>query len=1493
MFRYCRYSVALILLGVASVPVTLGLSLPKQPAGVVRAPVYVDDSPAAEDLIDRARDLREQARLREAANTYQEVIEQYARKLTVVEEGLYRDTILSVRIAVWTDSELLEAYRRVYGTVADRAFEEASQPIVREDALVEVIRKFGLCRAGLDASLHLAAWHLERGSPADALVVLDDMRDHPDLEHVTERWHLLQGIAGLYKGDADLMRRHQRALDTAGHDKSLAQLRALGSVIEPPVIAPSFDALYQLPRLSVGEPTTAPLWHLYVPTPLPTVLQISQFTSRPGKTNAADTLQFHYMLPVAKGDHVFINDGGTVLSLERHTGAKRWAFSLVEPDNARKLHTLRQNYRLVPDHRGVALSTDHLVAVMGYQSQWINRSSSAFANSTLVCLRAHDGELRWRVSPRETDASLDQAYFHGTPVINGGMVFALVRRSPRARFQDAFALAFDLPTGKLVWRRHLASAMPSRRQFAPARAQIMIKHGRLFVADDLGAVTCLDTRTGTARWVRVMDQLRLSATTRNYRTIGAAPWQISLPVPVASGLVVRLGGSGAEGTLLDPESGLILRKLDQSPVTNASYLVGVDGDLLCVGSALWRLDGRDFKPKWRRVFSDHMGKPRSLQGRASVTAEHVIVPLSNALAMVDLEDGTLVEEHEIWASGSVLALPDQIVVAGVDTVSGYMPWANAYARSKKRIAEFPKDPQPAMALAQLAWASQREQFVLEAVDAAILALDKRHHDRSDAGVRRPDVDPVQQEVFLRLLEFARDSRRPNNAQRHELFRRIASITATPADEVAYRLGLGAFLTEIAEHAAAIERYQSILDDRTLSNQMYQHLDGAWLASLEAQMRQQALIDQFGRDVYRYLEERAVQQLDLVSMGETVRPSQFIEVARRFPVSRTASEACLLAADRFAEVGRIDEAVNQLQHAYRQTNDRRAVQRVVSRLVDLSLMAGRVDQAKQWLRRVQRDHGELDLLRGGEPYPVNQWLADLPDSPQRDGRYPTLRLPLEGGVSFQGELLLPRLQARDTWPRDRVLLRNGHRLQLRVGPDMQPEWTVSVPSVSRVELLVLDDTQTLLWDARIGRLMALDVQDGRMLWRHDNTKTLLAAVAGDDDVDERANRIERRLPAAAELKRWQPEGRQADNEGPFLQDGGIELPNLDLEPLEVEGRAELERLLAMQGVQARKAVQAGVHFGLNKATLVLANARGHVIGIDRRSGHVKWSHRCPVVQLTHLMMQDQTVALAGTLAGRGGANRAVIQVLDVGGGRERPPAIPIQSAVTWMGMRGEENLWYTTGKLVVCYSLLDHVVIWQRQMATSEHRGATRLGEGVLMLTTKQRRIAVLDASTGRTLSDGDSPLTFRQGQPVQIHAVEGNWLVLSPDRLIALGSGGRLEWADAIGDAEKRFITQVVGSEHVVAVNQLEAVETLEGAMRNAEDNDEPMAAQQNVRPARRRRTWRYRLYVLDRRHGLIVHQRDLPPLETPLRSGHALLLDNHLVLSTGSRVIAISGRSD
>ena len=88
-----------------------------------------------------------------------------------------------------------------------------------------------------------------------------------------------------------------------------------------------------------------------------------------------------------------------------------------------------------------------------------------------------------------------------------------------------------------------------------------------------------------------------------------------------------------------------MRKLDQSPVTNASYLVGVDGVLLCVGSALWRLDGRDFKPKWRRVFSDHMGKPRSLQGRASVTAEHVIVPLSNALAMVDLEDGTLVEEQ--------------------------------------------------------------------------------------------------------------------------------------------------------------------------------------------------------------------------------------------------------------------------------------------------------------------------------------------------------------------------------------------------------------------------------------------------------------------------------------------------------------------------------------------------------------------------------------------------------------------------------------------------------------------------------------------------------------------------------------------------------------------------------------------------------------------------------------------------------------------------------
>ena len=58
--------------------------------------VYIEDSPAARELIDHAHRLAQQQRLADAINTYQKVIEQYPRKLVLIaasedEQKVYQD----------------------------------------------------------------------------------------------------------------------------------------------------------------------------------------------------------------------------------------------------------------------------------------------------------------------------------------------------------------------------------------------------------------------------------------------------------------------------------------------------------------------------------------------------------------------------------------------------------------------------------------------------------------------------------------------------------------------------------------------------------------------------------------------------------------------------------------------------------------------------------------------------------------------------------------------------------------------------------------------------------------------------------------------------------------------------------------------------------------------------------------------------------------------------------------------------------------------------------------------------------------------------------------------------------------------------------------------------------------------------------------------------------------------------------------------------------
>ncbi len=1473
--RACFISIGLGLLHSAVVVARQDPSSGEQDA---RNPVYVEDSPAAQRLVEHAGGLAAQKRTREAVVTYQKAIDQYPSKLMMVQEGRYKDVSRVVPSTIRSDDELLDAYRRLHDPLAERSLAMATRPRLAPAALAKVVAQYGLCRSALDAALMLAAWRLERGDFAGADSILRDVSDHPDVHAVWGQWQLMAAAGALYRGDAEALAAAAEALEAVGDRDAVAQLEQWKLALRRPRLEGSVDAMGVSAATTVPKPRSEPLWRLVMPTPPPYIEALRHGQARVRRNQNVHAWRFAYMLPTVLGDRLYVNDGGSVLALDRHAGRIIWGFKVDQRPEVLVGQATVKAPRGVPDHRGVAVTDDHVLAVLGHATPLVTRTSTPQLGTNAVCLRRSDGRLLWQVSPKQIDEGLVNAFFHGTPTVSGDQVFVMARCSQRSRFQDAYVVALHLQTGQLQWKRHLASAMPRTQYLIETLSQITQRDGRLYIADSLGAVSCLDGRTGSAHWVSLVRHAIKGRKTPRPTTIAAAPWQVSLPVQLRAGMVVRRGGGGNGAVLLDPESGRKRRDLENGSIRDALYLTAAGEDLLCVGPTLSLLDGRTLEPRWRTPLR-HTSQLSAPHGRACVLRAHVVVPTHDRLVVVSLADGEVVDEHKVAAPGNVLVLDDEIVVAGMDHVSGYISWSDAYERLTRTIEAEPLDPMPALALTHLAVSSGRDEAALAAVDAALAALDQRHLARSDAGTRDAPVDPVQQHVFGELLRTVSQKGATSPQTRSTLYDRMAALTATASDEVSYRLSHGAFLAEVGRHRAAIDRYQSILDDATLSTQMHSTKEGLFQAGLEAQVRQSALRAAHGPQISEHLETTANQLLAELSGAAGTPPEKLVALARRFPICAAASSALLAAAERLAGDGESDAAIATLRDAYRLARDPAGIEAIVGRLVELNIEADRSGRARWWLRRMQREHEQLMAIRAGQRVPVDTWITELASDPSTAGRLPQLNVPFGRGALIQGRALAPRLQPFDQRQRDRFITHEGGEVQLRQGDKSSVVWTTTLQQEGPVQLLALTADQALLWSPQGQTLICLDAKEGKPQWRHDRFMTLITG-----GVDQRPPRPPALEPLAEAEQHFEDLLRQMQ-----IDAAGLEIPveggELRL-PGNVQEQVEALRLGAGLRVEAPQRGRLEVVDGaalfavLNEMTLVVADSSGHLIAIDRRTGQTEWRRSCPIDWLTHLAVDEQTVLVAGVRFRSEPKRRAAILAIDVLSGKQVVATLTASNTVTWAALNGQSTLWYTTSNQVVAHSLDQNTQLWSRSIPGETFAGGHGLDNGVLMLRTNKGRLVAIDAATGRGLSPAIQTSAANR-QALRMDPIEGQWHLFGPQTVMALDSAGGLLWSEAIADAEKRLVAQLVGAGYVVVVNQIEpAIEAPQGQRAAAKPAPRPGRAGQ----------WVYRLYLLDRQNGLLSWQRDLPPLPAPLNASDAMFLQNRLVLPTDSFTVVIPG---
>ncbi len=1398
------------------------------------APVYVEDSPAANELVDEARQRREQGRLTEAVELLQRVAEQYPHKLMGEgdENGArYEDAVLWVRRWIASDEQLLAAYRRVYEPAAERALAEAAAGGPSTAAMEQVMRRYALTPTGLETALGLAALYLEQADASSAAGVLDEVSGHPDLDRHRERYHTLQAIAGLLTGDAERQAAHEDTLTARGLTEGAEAVRAMALGLNPPL------RLERAQRGPVVDPAELPadgmepLWTVEMgadnPPDSPEAL-LRRRVGREADGNASSRRLL--MLPTSgDGDMLYVNDGRRIVALDRSSGRELWVFEQAEPEEASRLNRRFARMTQAPaDARGVAVLADKVVGIVGQARQWPLRGlATSRSVTTLAAVDRSTGELLWSRTPGELDPTLERAYFHGTPMPGHGRVYVLVRRSQMSGFRDAFVAALDSETGEVLWRRHISSTVTASRYAAGPSPQALTAGQRVYVSDNVGVVAAIDGRSGQARWVKVFGDDVLASAGQRGRNDGSA-YGFARPVVVEAGLLAPMVQQRSVRVMrLDPETGALLEPPTGKAWAGVRYLIEAGDDVLGVGRGLTLFDGRTLEPRWTAPLG--AGAAGEVSGMVSVTRDFVAASTNDRVVCVSLDDGRVIREMGTGEPGNVLVLEGQAVLATSTLLRAYLGWNRAYANLTRQMMDQPQSVEPGLALAQLALRSGRDDAVLAGVDHTLAAVE--HHESL-----------TQARVFEQVLDLTRADRGGGVELRSALFDRLATATADPAQEAAYQITLARFLEQVDRIESAVDHYQAILLDPTLSAQLYTDRTNVRQAGIEARHRLARLIERHGRPVYQRYDAMAAQRLAELRRRAGPDAAAMTALADAYPLSTAAPRALYEAGRIDIDRGESAAAARSLRRAYPMSDDPELIALIAGALAEAYDRADQPSRAAQWLRRVSREQPGLAPIRDGAPVDIDRWLADLSMREAVHSRLPTVTLPLSGVQSVPGMLMTPPASSSLFAPRDRFMVFRDQTAFCYGDNLAQPLWSFSRPDDGPLELLAMTDADVLLWSPRQGRVYVLEAATGEAAYAMVDGAALLDAVGGPRRAED--DRAEQRQFI-----------RQIDL-GPVIVRDGRLAPNVTTpEP--------------------------GFFVGLSESVIVLANTAGRVAGIDRRTGRTLWQHRSDIDSLSLLEVGYDTIALAGvTSPGTDAAGNAVV-MLDLVTGEPRCPTLEDEENRQWLGFTGDGLLIAVGVRRITAYHSFDGVVAWRTSPADFMLTNRCWVDPNLLMLFDAKNAALGLDPRSGQALTM--VPLQATEGDPtVQAVVAEHQWQLLSAMEAVAISAEGALLWRDAISSGiGKRLLTQWVTRRFVVVAAALDPDD-------QARPDDEPWLHADPPLPAEHRPLCG--LFVLDRENGAILEEHYLPVTPQRLTPSLTIALDNRLLLGGQNRTFVIDG---
>jgi outer membrane protein assembly factor BamB len=804
----------------------------------------------------------------------------------------------------------------------------------------------------------------------------------------------------------------------------------------------------------------------------------------------------------------------------------------------------------------------YVLANMGLRDERLYSATAnpALAMARMVCLDRLTGRPVWARMPSELDttqlgdpalrADLAECQFVGTPLVVGNAVWTLARTDPmRGRnFEQSFLVSLHLDTGETRSVTYLASsagAEPSarwgQRVIMPQPASIMAyADGLIYAPTDTGALAAVRASDGGVEWLNLYPRadtdpirqglgagrLRMRSRTES-QPFHAAPvvveaGRLFFKPPDAPHVFIWNAADGNEVARVDLSiSERVGRTERLRTVDGNTTLLKVLGDRIltfgpqgvsCIDWAAVR-DGKNAleATRWSSRIESANGED-SVMGRPAVTQTQLLLPTREHLRVIQLEDGRFVATYPTggaeWAQnegpGNVVALQDQLVIAGPERLNIYADSAVIRERLEKQVAQNPADPTPLLRLAQIAFVTGDFDTTEERLRQAEAA--------GDAGTQ-PEAGRAA--VFASSLNFAQTLAErlgntlapgsPTAATVDRFFTLAEKFARTPAQNVRVRFARADFADTEGGAARRVALLQEILSDPawrqvpTLADARKTEAAAGGEASSPRQAGEVArellaqLIERAGPQVYEQIEQRAGEELAEATAAGDVE--LLLRLSEIYPNSAASASALEEAARLLQEQKRLPEAATALRRlAARSDNPVAAWMRLAQ--IEAT-RPGRLDVAAGRMRRAARADPEADApsipLPGGETLEgltaeeaafklTEAALAaekaavvdlNLPDDPMKP-------LFAEEPASIAGvEALVIPVEGFER--RDRLIIRRSDgTLALLAFGATEPVWSKPVDAKGADAAAWLADG-LLLWGP--GSVALLDAETGEAKWRH--------------------------------------------------------------------------------------------------------------------------------------------------------------------------------------------------------------------------------------------------------------------------------------------------------------------------------------------------------------------------------------------------------------------------